>query len=98
MEVPSIYSIRSCSAWCCLAKEHFEATTGEGGSSALHTLGGGCLDAPDMLPGGSIKNHGRREPFVAPSLAQRDDEQGWTLKEQQRRLNLAERLIADLKG
>lgn len=91
-----IYSGRSCSAWCQLAEAHFDAANNDRGFGTLRFLGGGCLDAPEKLPGGSIKSFGKTVRFVAQSLAQRDDELGWTLKEQQRRSALAERLIAEV--
>lgn len=64
-----IYDIRASRAWNQLYYEVF-CTFNKGDQLTL--IGGGCLDAPDQIPSGSMKNYGKNEPWIVQSLISRD--------------------------
>lgn len=35
---------------------------------------GGCIDAPEQLPSGSVKKYGKTDPFVLPTIHSRESE------------------------
>lgn len=87
-----IYASRSCSAWCRLSKQTFDVLNREG-YDALAWAGGGCLDAPDQIPAGSVRDYGRKERLVLPSIVQRTQEDAAELA---RREEIAKRLIDEI--
>lgn len=65
-----IYDGRMSYAWCKLSESHFDHYNHR---NELTVLGGGCLDAPDHLPGGSVRDYGRTVRFVRQSLVARSE-------------------------
>lgn len=63
-----IYAQRTSAAWSSLSDQHFEAAVCRGQSDALHSIGGGCLDAPDLLPAGSTRGYGEGRGAYAMSV------------------------------
>ncbi|WP_441280615.1 hypothetical protein [Tardiphaga sp. 862_B3_N1_1] len=90
-----VYANRTCRAWCALDQQHFEwrNTYRPFGIEMLADVGGYCLDAPEQLPGGSVRSYGKGAPFAAATLIQRPD---CDPAEQARRDALAEQLIAEI--
>ena len=92
MSPNGIYATRTSRAWCGLAGEQFNIINHEG-ADALAFVGGGCIDAPDQIPAGSVKSYGTNFPFVAPVLLCRLEEGHAELAEREA---IAKRLIDEI--
>ena len=67
-----VYDNRMSRAWCELDARWFDALNA-GASDGLTLMGGGCLDAPEQLPAGSIRSYGKTSPIVRQSVVSRPD-------------------------
>lgn len=90
--VIGVYASRSCSAYCKLDRKVFGVLNREG-FDALALVGGGCLDAPDQIPAGSVRAYGRKERLVLPNIVQRTQEDATELS---RREEITKRLIDEI--
>ncbi|WP_234265658.1 hypothetical protein [Hydrogenophaga sp. NFH-34] len=98
MSPNGIYATRSSRAWNTLSDEHFDAAnTGGNYSAQLFFIGGGCLDAPEQIPAGSMQSIGGRPDtaFTAQRIISRGEMELGT-EEMKRRAILAEKLISEL--
>jgi hypothetical protein len=91
----TIYDTRASRAWCQLSEPHFDAANRDGGNGTLMFIGGGCLDAPEAIPAGSVKGYGRTECYGAATWFARSDLE-LTAAELARREALADDLIAEI--
>ncbi len=87
-----IYDTRSSRAWCGLSDAWF-AVLNTGRGVDLQMVGGGCLDAPDQLPCGSVKAYGSQYKMVKPSIAQRTEDDERTLAEREA---IADQIISEI--
>lgn len=91
-DCPEIYENRRSRATHELSDVHF-GVLNRAGALALADMGGYCLDAPDQMPGGSVKSYGKTECMVRQSLVGRaPSEQSLTPQREE----LARRLIAEM--
>lgn len=90
-----IYNNRTATAWCRLDERHFECFNRMG--DMLTLIGGGCLDAPEQLPAGSMRGYGKRpsDYWTAQSVTSRD-EMAMTQEALAYREALAEWLIKEI--
>jgi len=89
-----IYARRTSGAYNRLDERHFDHWN-HAGMAALAVMGG-CLDAPDTLPAGSMRGYGAgRDCWTRPSLVERG-ELPLTPTQLAEREALAERLIAEI--
>lgn len=91
----NIYSTRSSRAWCLLNNAHFDAANHDNGMGTLMFLGGGCLDAPEQIPAGSVKGYGKKHGYSLPTVFPRSDLE-LTVRQIAEREALAERLISEM--
>jgi len=94
----TVYETRTSRAWCLLDNDHGHFTTNNEGDT-LGVITGYCLDAPEQIPAGSMRNYGKNDPLVLQSIAARDDvDYILSLDQQRQRAKLAARLIAELNA
>jgi hypothetical protein len=92
----TIYDERACGAWCRLDQRHFDAANRDNGNGTLMFIGGGCLDAPEKMPGGSVKGYGKGiHAYGLPFWVARADME-MSPEEKARREALAEEMIAEI--
>lgn len=87
-----IYATRTCRTWCYLSEGMFNILNKEGIGS-LEFVGGGCIDAPEQIPAGSVKSYGRNERMVLPNIIGRTKEIESITAEREA---IAERLLEEI--
>jgi hypothetical protein len=98
MSPHGIYATRASRVWTCELDQEWFSLLNKEGFQALDAVGGYCIDAPEQIPAGSMKNYSKNPPtWSMPTLAARYDE-AWDLSvaELARRNALADRLIAEI--
>lgn len=90
-----IYENRISRAYNCLSNGVLFRMLNAGGHAQLEFVGGGCLDAPEQIPAGSVKRYGKQVAMSQPVIIHRTQEEA---EAHAYRVELANQLIDEIRS